>query len=183
MSATLAYGAVAAVVAAALAAMEWRGPGRLRAGRVLAVIASVLCLLVMALRPTRARSGDAAVVTVVTRGASRAMQAADFAVGLTQPGIAKSAACMARLAPRVTTVTAAVSPLRALVGRRAITSRQSTDTITASTRRARRRPGPRHSIPASPAATTAAIAAYASVALTAVPPAARDTPARSFPPE
>ena len=90
MSATLAYAAIAAVVAAALAAMEWRGPGRLRAGRVLAVIVSVLCLLVMALRPTRARSGDAAAVTVVTRGASRAMQAADFAIGLTQPGIASA---------------------------------------------------------------------------------------------
>ena len=90
MSATLAYAAIAAAVAAALAGMEWRGPGRLRAGRVLAVIVSVLCLLVMALRPTRTRSGDAAAVTVVTRGASGAMQAADFAIGLTQPGIASA---------------------------------------------------------------------------------------------
>ena len=90
MSATPVYAAIAAVAAAALAGMEWRGPGRLRAGRVLAVIVSVLCLLMMALRPEMPRAGDAAPVTVVTRGTSRATQAADFAIGLTRPGIASA---------------------------------------------------------------------------------------------
>ena len=88
MSATPAYGVVAAIVAAALAWMEWRGSGRLRAWRVLAVVVSVICLLLLAWRPTMARHKGPASVTVLTPGAIRGSPKADFAIGLTRQGIA-----------------------------------------------------------------------------------------------
>jgi hypothetical protein len=80
-------GATGIVVAASVAAVvlvgiEWRRPGRLRRTRAIAAAASVACLLVIGLRPSRTASHGTVTATLVTPGAVSPGPSRGLAYGL-----------------------------------------------------------------------------------------------------